>query len=112
MWKYESIIISKNAVTRSSKKRSFSSHSYKILQNIVGYCKNLAGNNIPARFLQYPTRYHKISQDLGMQEKDLFLEDLARAFLLGYQHTSITGLHAYKYWQSHAVSKNIKDSVL
>ena len=32
-----------------------------------------------------PAKSHKISQDLvGMQEKkDLFLEDLARAFLLG-----------------------------
>ena len=71
--------------------------SCKILRDLVGSCgilqescKNLAGFlcKDPARFLQNPTRSRKIPQDLarscrGARKKDLFLQDLARAFLLG-----------------------------
>ena len=52
----------------------------------MGLCRNLAGflHEIPVRFLQNPAGSCKILEDLaGVQKKDLFLQDLARAFLLG-----------------------------
>ena len=77
---------SKNALARSSKKRSFFLHSCKILQYLVGYC-------IPARCLQYPTRSRKILQEY--KKKDLFLEDLARALLLGSFHWGEFQIHTF-----------------
>ena len=94
---------SKNALARSCKKRSFFlaplqdlAGSCGILRDLVGFCRNLAGflHKIPARFLQNSC---KIPQDpagsckilQGCKKKDLFLQDLARAFLLGIQLLAI-----------------------
>ena len=65
-----------------TRKGPFFLHSCKIKWNLVGFCRNLAGIlcKIPAKFLQNPTRSHKILQEW---KKDLFLYDLARVFLLG-----------------------------
>ena len=64
--------------------------SRRILWDLAGFCRNLAGflHEILARFLQNPTRSRRILQDLarscrGARKKDLFLQELARAFLLG-----------------------------
>ena len=95
---------SRNALAGSCKKRSF---FLAPLQDLARYCKILrdpAGScgilqescrilaqnpcKNPARFLQNPTRSCRILQDFarscrGARKKDLFLQDLARAFLLG-----------------------------
>ena len=57
--------------------------SCEILWDLARCCRNLLGIlcKIPARFLQNPTRSRKVLQEC--QKKELFLEDLARAFLLG-----------------------------
>ena len=102
------IIPSKNALARSYKKRSFFlaplqdlARSCTILQDLAGSCGILwdfAGilqdscTNFlqdSCKILQDPTRSRSIVQDLarscrGARKKDLFLPDLARAFLLGY----------------------------
>ena len=72
--------------------------SCRILRDLEGFCRNLAGflHEIPARFLQDSC---KIPQDPALQDlarscrgarkKDLFLQDLARAFLLGNKVSNI-----------------------
>ena len=95
---------SKNALARSCKKRSFFlaplqdlAKSCKILRDLVGFCRNLAGflQGFCARILQDsckipqdPAGSLRILQYLarscrGARKKDLFLQDPARAFLLG-----------------------------
>ena len=70
----------------------------EILRDLVGFCRILAGilQEFCARILQDSckipqdsTRSCRILQDLarscrGARKKDLFLQDLARAFLLGW----------------------------
>ena len=56
------------------------SRSCEILWDLVGFCRNLAGI-----MQQDSCKSHKILQDLAeMQEKGPFLENLARAFSLGF----------------------------
>ena len=81
---------SKNALARSCKKRFFFLVSLQDLARSCGILRDFAGilQEFCARFLQNPARYHKIPQDLARscrdtRKKDLFLQDLARAFLLG-----------------------------
>ena len=82
---------SKNTLAKSCKKRSFFLHPCKILQdlarscrilrNLVRFCRNRAGilQEFRARILQDSCKSCR-----GARKKDLFLQDLARAFLLGY----------------------------
>ena len=70
---------SKNALARSSKKRSF---SLAFLQDLVRPCGTLQESCRNLVFCKILAQSHKILQEY--KEKDLFLEDLARTFLLGY----------------------------
>ena len=99
-------IPSKNALARSCKKRSFflaplqdPAGSCGILQE---FCRNLAGflHEIPARFLQNPTRSRKIPQDLarsckilqGCKKKGPFLARSCKSVFTGLGH-----VHNYCY---------------
>ena len=108
LYKY---IITKNALARSCKKRSFFlaplqdlARSCKILWDLAGSCgilqescRILARNSckIPARFLQNPTRSRKILQDLArsckiLQEckkKGPFLARSCKSVFTGYVAT-------------------------
>ena len=66
------------------RKGPFFLHSHKTLRDLAEILQESC-NKIRGRVLQHPGRSYR-----NARKKDLFLEDLARVFLLGYFFTIIT----------------------
>ena len=99
------LIPSKNALARSCKKRSFFLAPLQELARSCGILRDFAGIlqdsctkflQDSCKILQDPTRPCRILQDLARSCRgDLFLQDLARAFLLGILRFYLSVLSIY-----------------